>query len=86
MMAEKFQLGERVLIKFPQEESGKLSTPWHGPYRIMKLTDTDITAIKIYFQKLELSKFIRVECHHVHWVCYRYGGISAKVPAIYQSG
>jgi len=50
--AERFRLGEWVLIKFAQEESGKqrkLSRPWHGPYRIMKLTDTDITAIKIYF-------------------------------------
>ena len=50
--ADRFRLGEWVLIKFPHEESGKqrkLSRPWHGPYRIMKLTDTDVTAIKIYF-------------------------------------
>ena len=50
--ADRFRLGEWILIKFPHEESGKqrkLSRPWHGPYRIMKLTDTDVTAIKIYF-------------------------------------
>ena len=36
----------------PHEESGKnrkLSRPWHGPYRIITMTDTDITAIRIYF-------------------------------------
>ena len=41
-----------MLIKFPHEESGKqrkLFRPCHGPYRTMKLTDTDVTAIKIYF-------------------------------------
>ena len=50
--ADRFRLGEWILIKLPHEESGKqrkLSRPWHGPYRIMKLTDTDVTAIKIYF-------------------------------------
>ena len=49
--ADRFRLGEWIL-KFPHEESGKqrkLSRPWHGPYRIMKLTDTGVTAIKIYF-------------------------------------
>ena len=50
--ADRFRLGEWILIKFPHEESGKqgkLFRPWHGPYRIMKLTDSDITTIKIYF-------------------------------------
>ena len=31
----KFQLGEWVLVRFPQDETGKLrklSHPWHGPY------------------------------------------------------
>ena len=49
---DRYRIGEWVLIKFPSEESGKqrkLSRPWHGPYRIMNLTDTDITAIRIYF-------------------------------------
>ena len=30
-----FKIGDLVLIRFPQEESGKfrkLSHPWHGPY------------------------------------------------------
>ena len=49
---DQYRIGEWVLIKFPSEESGKqrkLSRPWHGPYRVMSLTDADITAIKIYF-------------------------------------
>ena len=34
----KFKIGQWVLVRFPQEESGrqrKLSRPWHGPYRII---------------------------------------------------
>ena len=49
---DRFRVGEWVLIKFPHEESGKnrkLSRPWHGPYRIITMTDTDITATRIYF-------------------------------------
>ena len=49
---DQYRIGEWVLIKFPSEESGKqrkLSRPWHGPYRIMDLTDIDVTAIRIYF-------------------------------------
>ena len=40
------------MIKFPHEESGKnrkLSRPWHGPWRIITMTDIDVTAIRIYF-------------------------------------
>ena len=43
--------GEWVLIRFPQEETGKqrkLSRPWHGPYRVLSQDDPDITAIKVY--------------------------------------
>ena len=34
----KFQVGDWVLVYFPQDETGKnrkLSQPWHGPYRIV---------------------------------------------------
>ena len=47
-----FQLGEWILIQFPQEESGanrKLSQPWHGPYRVINSSDTGVTAVKVYF-------------------------------------
>ena len=45
-------IGDWVLIRFPQEESGrwrKLSRPWHGPYRVIKKFDPDITCVKVYF-------------------------------------
>ena len=32
------QVGDWVLVRFPQDEVGKmrkLSCPWHGPYRIL---------------------------------------------------
>jgi len=47
-----YQLGDWVLIRFPQEEQGKqrkLSRPWHGPYRITQRNDPDVTAVKVYF-------------------------------------
>ena len=46
------KIGDWILIRFPQEESGalrKLSRPWHGPYRINDLDDTGVTAAKVYF-------------------------------------
>ena len=47
-----YSIGEWILIRFPQEETGKrrkLSRPWHGPYRITALTQTDVTAVKVDF-------------------------------------
>jgi len=47
-----YRLGDWVLIRFPHEESGKqrkLSKPWHGPYRIIKKSDPDVTAVTVYF-------------------------------------
>eukprot|EP00731_Ephydatia_muelleri_P016088 Em0009g512a len=46
------KIGDWILIKFPHEESGKnrkLSHPWHGPYRLLSCTDTDVVAAKVYF-------------------------------------
>ena len=46
-----YQLGDWVLVKFPQEETGrqrKLSRPWHGPYRIVERNDPDVTVVKVY--------------------------------------
>ena len=37
-----FRVGDWVLVKFPQDESGKackLSRPWHGPYRVLSRKD-----------------------------------------------
>ena len=47
-----FKLGQWVLVRFPQEESGrqrKLSRPWHGPYRIISRDDPDLTVQMVYF-------------------------------------
>ena len=41
----RLRVGQWVLVRFPQEESGrqrKLSRPWHGPYRVSSLDDPDV--------------------------------------------
>ena len=41
-------------MKFPSDETGrnrKLSQPWHGPYRILDVTDTNVTVEKVYRTK-----------------------------------
>ena len=46
------KLGDWVLVRFPQEESGKqrkLSRPWHGPYHVVDKNDPDVTMVKVYF-------------------------------------
>ena len=46
-----YPIGDWVLIKFPQKESGKnhkLSHPWHGPFRVVSCNDPDVTAVKVY--------------------------------------
>ncbi len=50
-MRGEHKIGSWVLIRFPQEESGglrKLSRPWHGPYRVIEVTPTGITAERVY--------------------------------------
>lgn len=47
-----YRVGEWVLIRFPSDETGKqrkLSRPWHGPYRMITVNDTNPTAAKVYF-------------------------------------
>ena len=49
-----FRKGNWVLVRFPSDETGrnrKLSQPWHGPYRILDLTDTNATVEKVYRTK-----------------------------------
>ena len=46
-----YKLGDWVLVKFPQDETGKnrkLSRPWHGPYRVVERRDPDLTVVKVY--------------------------------------
>ena len=47
-----FRIEDWVLVHFPQDETGsgrKLSRPWHGPYRIVKCDDPNLTVLKVYF-------------------------------------
>lgn len=47
-----YSVGDWVLVRFPQEETGrlrKLSRPWHGPYRVVQVRKPDVTAVKVYF-------------------------------------
>ena len=51
-MSIQYSVGDWVLVKFPHEETtrlGKLSRPWHGPYRVVAVNDPDITVVKVYF-------------------------------------
>ena len=46
-----YKVGEWILIRFPQEETGanrKLSRPWHGPYRVVSSDETGVVATKVY--------------------------------------
>ena len=48
----KFRIGDWVLVRFAQEETGrmrKLSQLWHGPYRIVSRDDPNVTVTKLYF-------------------------------------
>lgn len=48
-----------LLIRFPQEESGKqrkLSRPWHGPYRVVEATPTGISAQRVYTAKADIIR------------------------------
>ena len=49
-----FRCGDWVLVRFPSEETGrnrKISQPWHGPYRILDVTDTTVRVEKVYRTK-----------------------------------
>ena len=59
------KVGEWVLVKFPQDEIGKLrklSRPWHGPYRIVSREDPDVSVVKVY---CPLEKPVRIHLSRV---------------------
>ena len=46
------RVGNWVFVRMPQEETGpqrKLSRPWHGPFRIISISDPDVLLAKVYF-------------------------------------
>lgn len=62
-MQKHYQVGDWILIRFPQDESGKdckLSRPWHGLYRVVECHGPDISAVKVY-----LPQDGRVQVHQM---------------------
>ena len=54
-----YRVGDWVLIRFPSDETGKqrkLSRPWHGPYRVITVNDTNLTAVKVQFPREDAIK------------------------------
>ena len=53
-MRKDYQVGDWVLVRFPQDESGKsrkLARPQRGPYRFLECTDPHVTVSKVYFEQ-----------------------------------
>ena len=62
-----YKLGDWVLVRFPQDESGrlrKLSRPWHGPYRVISIDDPDIILSKIYYPQHDPIKVHQSRVKH----------------------
>ena len=60
-MTKDIQVGDWILVRFPQDESGKkrkLSKPWHGPYRVVERRDPDVTVVPVHF-----PDSVRIQVH-----------------------
>ena len=84
-----FKAGDLVLVRFPQDESGKnrkLSRPWHGPYRVIQCVDPDVSVVKQYFPEegsIQVHQLRVRPCPQLPTGYYWYGGkrhSSGKVP------
>ena len=75
-----YKPGGLVLVRFPQEESGKnrkLSRPWHGPYRIIRCDDPDVTVVKQFFPDegtIQVHQLRVCPCPQLPIGYYWYGG------------
>ena len=75
-----FKVGDLVLVRFPQEESGKqrkLSRPWHGPYRVVQSTKPDVTVVKQFFPEegtIQVHQLRVRPCPQLPIGYYWYGG------------
>ena len=80
-----YKLGDWVLIRFPQDETGanrKLSRPWHGPYRVTCCSKTGVTAVKVYFpdeRPIQVHQTRVARCPHgfpagYYWYGHRRSG------------
>ena len=78
--AVNYRVGDLVLVKFPQEESGKnrkLFLPWHGPYRVMQCNDPDLTVTKQFFPEegtIQIHQLRVCPCPQLPIGFYWYGG------------
>ncbi len=85
-----FKVGNRVFVRFPQEESGrlrKLSRPWHGPYRITSLSGPDACVSSLYYStslKIHLSR-VKLSLPNLPAGFYWYGG-KKKCLGIFPNG
>ncbi len=62
-----YRVGDWVMVKFPQEEQGKLrklSHPWHKPYRVLTRNDPNVLVAKVHYPQ---KGAIQV---HQERVCY----------------
>ena len=70
-LRRKFLLGDWVLVRFPQEDSGrqrKLSRPpWHGPYRIAEVNNPDVTVVPVYFPEERVHPSSSDESGSISW-------------------
>ena len=79
-IAVNYRVGDLVLVKFPQEESGKnrkLSRPWHGPYRVTQRNDPDLTVTKQFFPEegtIQIHQLRVCPCPQLPIGFYWYGG------------
>ena len=75
-----YQLGDWILIRFPQDETGKdhkPSKPWHGPYRVVQCEEPNIVATRVYFPDngpINVHQTRTTRCPpEFQNGCYRYG-------------
>ena len=61
-----FRVGDWVLVHMPQDESGlqrKLSRPWHGPFRIISISDPDVLLTKVKTARRRFTSHV-LKCAH----------------------
>ncbi len=44
-----YRVGSWAFVRLPQLEMGKKCKPWHGPYRVVSVTNPDVCVVKVYF-------------------------------------
>ena len=85
----RFKVGDLVLVRFPNEETGKnrkFSRPRHGPYTIVQCNNPDVTVVKQFFPEegaIQVHQLRVCACPQLPVRYYWYGGnrhSAAKTP------